>query len=238
MEIIAHRGASAYAPENTLAAFQKAYDLGSKYIEFDVMLSADGEPFVIHDEILTRTTNGNGRVVDANSNYLKSLDAGKWFAKAFQNEKIPHLQDIIFWCNQMQMKANIELKPHPGQSVQIVTTVLPYIKQYWGHTHDMPLFSSFDFGTMRACRKYDTNLNLGLLCNTWSQKHFALANELNCDSMHFNLLRINAKRVQLIKERHYKVFVYTVNNKKNAIKLLDYGVDAIYSDYPDLMSHV
>src|SRR5438552_7543288 len=87
--IIAHRGASALAPENTLAAFHKAKEIGAKWVEFDCMLASCGEVVVIHDETLDRTTNGLGRVIDYPYSYLKTLNAGSWFNPIFADEKIP-----------------------------------------------------------------------------------------------------------------------------------------------------
>src|SRR5688572_22496951 len=86
--VIAHRGASAYAPENTMAAFSRAHALGAQWIEFDVWLAACGEVVVLHDETLARTTNGYGRVTDFSYAALQPLDAGSWFGHQFRQEKI------------------------------------------------------------------------------------------------------------------------------------------------------
>ena len=130
-QVIGHRGAAAYAPENTLAAFQKAYDLGCRFIEFDVMLSADGEPFIIHDDALS-------------SAYLNSLDAGAWYSKAFLGEKIPTLHDAIQWLNSTDVHANIEIKPYPGQSEETTQVVMQHIQTYWSSDKKAPLVSRFD----------------------------------------------------------------------------------------------
>src|SRR3990167_7450135 len=109
--VIAHRGASAYAPENTLAAFRKAHDLGIQWIEFDVMLSADHVPIIFHDNLLDRTTNGRGEVGDFSFKALHELDAGAWFNPKFSGEHIPSLQDTVAFLRQTGMAANIEIKP-------------------------------------------------------------------------------------------------------------------------------
>ena len=93
--IIAHRGASAYAPENTLAAFDKALDLGAAHVEFDLHFSADGQVVVIHDDTVDRTTNGSGAVAALTLAQLKSLDAGSWFAAQFSEERIPTLVELL-----------------------------------------------------------------------------------------------------------------------------------------------
>src|SRR3990167_8500261 len=93
-KVIGHRGAAGLAPENTLAAFQRAADLGCRCIEFDVMLSADGIPLVIHDTSLDRTTNGRGEVGFSTAEYIESLDAGRWFARRYTGEKIPRYEAV------------------------------------------------------------------------------------------------------------------------------------------------
>ena len=129
-QIIGHRGASAYAPENTMASFRWAQFMGCHYIEFDVMLSADGHPFVFHDETLNRTTNGRGKFGMMSAEYIQSLDAGKWFSRQFINEKIPSLQTVLEWLLMSDVKANIEIKPYPGTTEQTTVAVLTHLNRY------------------------------------------------------------------------------------------------------------
>jgi glycerophosphoryl diester phosphodiesterase len=100
--IIAHRGASAYAPENTIAAFLKAYELGVRWVEFDIMLTADNQAVVIHDETLDRTTNGTGLISECTYDQIKTLDAGIKFGPKFANQKIPLLEEVILKLNRIQ----------------------------------------------------------------------------------------------------------------------------------------
>lgn len=234
--IIAHRGASAYAPENTLAAFQKALSLGASSIEFDVMLSADGEPFVFHDDSLRRTTNGRGNFGEVTSEYLRSLDAGRWFSKQFSGEKILHFQEIIQWLNTTELHANIEIKPFRDTARQTSIAVLSHINRYWSNTKPLPLVSSFDMEAMLLCSELAPELPRGLLFDTWDKTWHKKAVEMQCYSLHINKRKLNASRVKAMKEAGFQVFAYTVNNKRQAKKLQALGVDAIFSDYPDLLS--
>ena len=113
---IAHRGASGYAPENTLAAFDKAVEMQADYIEIDVQLSKDDLPVVIHDDTLDRTTNGTGNISAYTLQELKSLDAGSWFDKKYAGEKIPSLNEVLEMYGE-KINILIELKSpelYPG----------------------------------------------------------------------------------------------------------------------------
>ena len=235
-KIIGHRGAAAYAPENTFAAFNKALSLGCRHIEFDVMLSADGEPFVIHDESLKRTTNGRGEVGLVNAEYLESLDAGKWFSRRFCGEKIPHLSEVLKWLNFSNVNANIEIKPYPGTAQQTTVAVLSCINRYWSREQDLPLISSFNLDALQWCRDLAPEMPLGLLLHEWDKNWLNRAQELSCYSINLNRKIIKKERIQAIKAKGYVVLAYSINRKRQARKLLEMGVDALFSDYPDLLS--
>ena len=93
--VIGHRGAAKRAPENTLAGLRRAHELGAAWVEFDVMLSGDGVPILIHDETLERTTDGHGAVPDHGLAAIRELDAGAWFAPAYAGERVPTLEEAI-----------------------------------------------------------------------------------------------------------------------------------------------
>lgn len=113
--VIAHRGFSGQAPENTLASFQKAVELGSDMIELDVRFSKDGQVVVIHDDTIDRTTNGRGKVADYTLKELKQFDAGSWFAPQFSGERIPTLKEVLELVKG-KVLVNIEIKDEsPGQ---------------------------------------------------------------------------------------------------------------------------
>lgn len=234
-KIIGHRGASAYAPENTLAAFDKAFSLGCRVIEFDVMCTADGEPFIIHDDSLKRTTNGKGEVGQVDAAYLQSLDAGSWFSRQFKGEKIPHFKDALKWLSFSGMQANIEIKPYPGTVEQTAVAVLSHIHRYWPQGKELPLVSSFEWEALLLCRSIAPEMPLGLLLHEWDKSWLQKAKQLECYSVHFNRKILTAERVKAVKEQGYIVCAYTVNRKRLANKLFSWGVDAVFSDYPDLL---
>jgi glycerophosphoryl diester phosphodiesterase len=234
-KVIGHRGASAYAPENTIAAFDKALSLGCRFIEFDVMCSVDGEPFIIHDDHLKRTTNGKGDVGLVDAAYLQSLDAGSWFSKQYKGERIPHFKDALKWLSCSGVQANIEIKPYNGAIEQTTVAVLSHIHRYWPQDKELPLVSSFEWEALVLCRSIAPEMPLGLLLHEWEEDWLQKAKQLACYSIHFNRKILTADRVRVVKEQGYLVCAYTVNRKRLANKLYGWGVDAIFSDYPDLL---
>lgn len=235
-KIIGHRGASAYAPENTLVAFDKALALGCRFIEFDVMCSVDGEPFVFHDDSLKRTTNGRGDLGLVESSYLQSLDAGSWFSRQFKGEPIPHFKEVLKWLSLSDVQANIEIKPYPGTEEQTAVTVMSHIHRYWPHEKNLPLVSSFSWDALLLCRSIAPEMPLGLLLHTWDEQWLQKAKQLDCFSIHFNRRILNEGRVKSVKAQGYVLCAYTVNRKRLANKLFSWGVDAVFSDYPDLLA--
>jgi glycerophosphoryl diester phosphodiesterase len=236
-QIIGHRGASGYAPENTLASFHQAHELGCRLVEFDVKLSLDGEAFIFHDDNLQRTTDGKGDFSSAHQDYVKSLDAGSWFSKRFRGEKILTLREMLLWMADREMNANIEIKPSPGAEEATTTEVLKNIHQHWPKHKALPLVSSFDQKSLSICRNLMPEMPIGILLDKWQPNWLQLAQDLDCFSIHLNRRAITQTRVQEIKSHGYKIAVYTVNQKYQAARLFALGVDVVFSDYPDLMSH-
>lgn len=234
-KIIGHRGACGYAPENTIASFDKALSLGCKLVEFDVMCSEDGEPFLIHDDNLKRTTNGEGEVGQVQSSYLQSLDAGSWYSRQFKGISIPHFKEALDWLSFSNMQANIEIKPYPGAVEQTTVSVLSHLHRYWPEGKDLPLVSSFAWEALLMCQSIAPEMPLGFLLHEWDEGWLEKAKQLGCYSIHFNRKILTADRVKEVKDQGYKVCAYTVNRKRLANKLFRWGVDAIFSDYPDLL---
>lgn len=234
-QIISHRGASAYAPENTIVAFKKAKLLGASMVEFDVMLSADQIPVVIHDENIKRTTDSKGRVIDFSLEQLQTFDAGRWFARKYKGEQIPSFKMVLETLNTLQMCANVELKPNAGYETETIIQVLSDINHYWQEGSPPLLISSFDFKTLEMVRSFAPEQPLGLLLHQWQDDWIDKAAQLACFSIHLNHRILTQKRIDEIKAQGYKVLAYTVNRARRAKKLISMGVDSIFSDYPNLL---
>ncbi len=231
--IIAHRGTSAHAPENTLVAFTKAKQLGLNWVEFDVMLAATGEAIVFHDDELGRTTNGSGQVIHRPYDYLKALDAGSWFHPIFSNERIPSLQEVLHLLHSHQLAANLEIKPLPGHEHATVQRICEILKDNTTLLPSPLLISSFSPNVLRQVRKIFPSALLGVLLDEWREDWQGLCIEVHATSVNINQVVLTLERVNQIKENGYVLLAYTVNNIERAHELLSWGVDAIFSDCPD-----
>ena len=236
--VIAHRGFSGAAPENTLSAFRKAIEAGSDMIELDVHLSLDGEVVVIHDDTLNRTTAGKGRVSDYTLEELKRLDAGSWFSRAFAGERIPTLQEVLDLCRD-RLRVNIELKAgDPGQYTVIDLSDRSLREVEQAGMADHVLFSSFDPAAIKRIQMKKPGIPVALItARSWNSPA-GLAKEvcftiLNCRSKTLN--RNNLSRAH---QEGLRVNVWTVNTEKEMAHFVSMGVDGIITNYPDRLVRV
>ena len=239
--VIGHRGLAAVAPENTLAGFCRAADVGLHWVEFDVKLSADNVPVVIHDHLLDRTTSGQGDVAALDVAQLQQLDAGRWFAEEFAGESVPCLSEVLALCLMQGLAVNIELKPNPGQDVATVERVVDVIAEHWPMSAPLPLLSSFSTRCIEAAQRLAPALPRGLLVANmedtmeedegidWLMHQLA---QWQCQALHCSEQVLSDALIARVKQSGYLLLVYTVNSAETALRLLASGVDAIFSDYP------
>lgn len=231
--VIAHRGASGYAPENTLVAFEKAKALGARWVEFDVMLSTCQTPFVFHDETLDRTTSAKGEVSSRSFHALSQLDAGSWFDPSFSKARIPALSEAMAWLVQTSMSANIEIKPLPGQDVLTAELTWQLVEPFVTKNHPTFLFSSFSIESLRALRAVAPDALMGLLLHDYQEDWRAICDELDCVSVHVFDQALTREWASEIKASSRALLCYTVNSPERAQALYSWGVDAVFSDFPD-----
>lgn len=231
--VIAHRGASAYAPENTMSAFTKAAQLGIKWVEFDVVLAACGTPVIFHDETLERTSNGRGSIGDYSNTYLQTLDAGRWFSSEFSGERIPTLNQAAEFLLEKGLRANVEIKPLPGQEERTVENTLRVLAPLFPADSPSILFSSFSIPVLKILRARAPRSAMGLLLHEWRADWRTLAESLDCVSVHVNNDILTKDSAAEIKNAGKLLLSYTVNDAQRAAKLYSWGVDAVFSDCPD-----
>ena len=231
-QIIGHRGVAALAPENTLESFALALQYGLKSVEFDVCLSVDGTAFLFHDQDLKRTTNGQGKIGLVTADYLKSLDAGSWFSKDYQQARIPTFREALLWLKEHNVSANIEIKPFPGAIHETVKVVLSDVNELWPKTHPLPLISSFEVEVLRLCQTLQPNTPRGYILHTWHSDVIELAKSLACCSVNLNYRIASASRINALQKQGFAVYIYTINYQYLISKFFALGVDGVFSDYP------
>ena len=232
--IFAHRGASAHAPENTIAAFELALKQQADAIELDVKLSADGQVIVIHDETVDRTTNGHGKVKDMTLAELKSLDAGSFFSREFAGERIPTLEEV-FEAAGKRTFINIELKNYKSRRDDLVESVCMLIKKH--QMQKRVMFSSFFPTTLSRTRSYLPGVPRGLLAwhgllGVWARSFGFFFGKY--DALHPALQDFTQQEVTRVHRLTRRVHVYTVNREEDMRRLFKWGVDGIFSDDPQL----
>jgi len=236
--VIAHRGACAAAPENTLVAFRNAHALGFRWVEFDVMLSKDQEVVVFHDTDLLRITGNQGSVADYSYAELAAMDAGSWFSPKFAGEKIPRFQEVLLLLGQLGVSANIEIKATEIDTTLTVKKTLDILKKYGTHLPHL-FISSFSMAILQEVRKDSAAWPLGLLIDEWHEDWQAHAEKLDYALIDVNQAILSPEIVAAIKATHRKVLAYTVNVAERAQELMTWGVDAIFSDCtPSIVSWV
>ena len=236
--VVAHRGFSGAAPENTLAAFRKAIEAGSDMIELDVHLSKDGKIVVIHDETLERTTNGQGKVADHTLQEIKKLDAGSWFNPQFAGERIPALREVLALA-QGKVPVNIEIK-NPTHGKYAITELsekaLQEVKR--AEMLNQVIFSSFNPVSLEWIQKKEPRAWVAFLYHRpWNSLPELTAGRefrvLNLRNIH-----ISKEKIARIREEGMKVNVYTVNTDEELEQFVRWGVDGIITNYPDRLIRI
>ena len=196
--IIAHRGASSYAPENTMAAFDLAIQMGACHLELDVHLTHDDYLVVIHDDTVDRTTNGTGPVASQTLAALQALDAGAWFGAAFTGARIPTLAEVLA-CYQGRAHLHIELK---GHTVRLPQRTVDLVRAHGMAQH--VTFTSFQHTHLQTMRAYAPELPTGWLVGEISDAVIAQAHALGCTQL---CPRASSVTAEIVQRLHTEDFI-------------------------------
>lgn len=220
---IAHRGAKAYEPENTLKAFQKALNLNADGIELDVHLSSDGHIIVIHDETIDKMTNGKGFVNTLSLPELKSfLIDGQY--------EIPTLKEVFDLVNKKCL-INIELK-NAAALTKLVALIDEYVSEKnWKYEHF--IVSSFDWNALQEVHNLDSKIPIGVLAETNLDLALAFAEFIKARAIHPYYHLLNPENVREMQKKGFLVLPWTVNIEEDIQKIKSYNVDGIITDFPD-----
>jgi glycerophosphoryl diester phosphodiesterase len=240
-KVAAHRGGGILAPENTLAAMQCGLDHGFRAVEFDVMLSKDGIPVLMHDPDFGRTVAGHGNVAETMAADLFKLDAGAWLDARFAGVTIPSYQETVRFCRQHGIWMNVEIKPVPGYEEQTANVVAELTRQWYADlpadapTSALPLFSSFSYEAMLCAQATAPGIPRAWLADEipsdWQEK----LGQLEAVALHTNHKHLTPELAQAVKRAGYGLFCYTVNTPERAKEILGWGVDGFCTDRIDLI---
>jgi len=234
--VIGHRGAAAYAPENTLAGLRKAKALGCRWVEFDVQLTVDGRPVLLHDNRLKRTTSGRGRVSALSLAEIRRLDAGNWFHSSFAGERVPTLEEALVLLGELDLGANVELKAERGKEAATGAVVAEVLARTWPTDSAHLLISSFQRGALAAARDRAPHIARGILFRRIPKNWRNVAAGLGCVTIHADQQWLRPAVLFEINRAGYPLLAYTVNDPERAKTLFDFGVKSVFSDVPDRLN--
>jgi len=236
--VFAHRGASAAAPQNTLAAFRLAAEMGADGIELDVQLCRDGEVMVIHDFTVDGTTDGHGAVRDLTLAQLKELDAGSWFDPIFAGERIPTLQEVFDQVGH-RLLINVELKSLPGITRGLEGEVVRLIEDH--NLAQRVIVSSFNPLAVRKVKKLNPTIPSALLHapdQPLVLRRVWLSHLVRHEFRHPHYSMVDERYLAWARKNGYRINVWTVNHEADMRRLLALGVDGIMTDCLDLLLRV
>ena len=228
--ILAHRGFSGNYPENTMLAFQKAYEAGCDGIELDVQFTKDKEIVIIHDEKINRTSHQKGAVKDFTYEELCQIDFSYKFDVPFQ--KIPTLREFLEWVQDKDILTNIELKtsiePYPGIEEAVYALICEY------HMQKKVILSSFNHVSVLKMKQLDESLVCGFLTECWLLHAGAYTAFHHVEGYHPRFTALNQESVKELKQNNVRIMTWTVNKKKDIQHMLELEVDGIITNFPDL----
>jgi len=235
--VIAHRGFSGRAPENTVAALREAIAIGADMAEIDVTLTADERVVVIHDETLDRTTDGNGLVAEYGFDEIRGLDAGSWFAPRFAGEKVPTLGEVLD-TSKGRILLNVEIKTEAvdrGISDKVAAAI-----QERGMT-DQVVVSSFSPTALEQMHAIAPEIRTAVLYNPKlhrGEDPAEIVRGVGASAFNIRGSRLKAKMLRSCREHRIPVGVYTIDKPKKMKRWVKKNIDAIFTNYPDRLLEV
>jgi len=233
--VIGHRGAAGLAPENTLISLRRAGLEGARWVEFDVMLSADGVAILFHDDNLDRTTSGKGPVNDRDFESIRKLEAGAWFGASYAGTRVPMFAEAIQTLAEEGLGANVEIKPYPGVARRTATVACNLIADAWPVSAPPPVISSFNAEAMAVARDKLAHIERAMLFGKLPKNWKHIVAELDCRAVHASNRHVDKRVVEEVRAEGLPLRIYTVNDPERAEILREWGVSSVFTDRPDLI---
>ena len=241
IQVVAHRGASGYAPETTLEAYRLALETGVDFVEMDVHMLRDGTPVAIHDADVKRTTNGKGRISELTLAELKTLDAGSWFNRAYPQKarpeyiglKVPTLEEVLKLTGGSSAGCYIEIKDPERYPPELESSVLSLVRK--SRMEKRSRVISFSPTSIKKIKALDPSIQTGLLVSRRLGDPVRATIDVSADELAIRHDLVNAATVGSAHDKGLSVSVWTVDREQDMERMIRMGVDRITTDYPDLL---
>lgn len=228
----AHRGASAYAPENTMAAFKKAFQIGTNGIELDLQKTKDGKIVIFHDNKIDNKSNKTGKISDYTYKELSKFDFGSWFSKEFENEKIVLFDDFMKEVSNKNLILAIEIKEEG-----IEKEALEIINEYYNK--DNIFITSFIYNALSNIRKLDKNIKIGwLIKEDINQKNILELTKISGNQICPPADLVSEEGIKLARENELSVRLWGVSNEEIMRKVYNLDIDGMTVNFPDKLNEL
>lgn len=228
----AHRGASSYAPENTMSSFKKAFQLGSNGIELDLQKTKDGKLVIFHDKEIDKKSNGTGKISDYTYNELLELDFGSWFGKEFKNEKIVLFEDFMKSVSDKNLILAIELKEEG-----IEKDTLEIIDKYYNKANIF--ITSFLYNALSNVRKFDNNIKIGwLIEDDINKRNVSELVKISGNQICPPANLVSKEGIKLARENGLSVRLWGVSNEEIMDRVYKFDIDGMTVNFPDKLKRL
>lgn len=231
-----HRGFSGKYPENTMLAFQKAYEAGCDGIELDVHFTKDNVMVIIHDEDIKRTTNGSGLVKDFTFEELRKFDASASFTGQYGFNPIPSFEEYVAWVKDLDIITNIEIKNGVYYYEGLEEALIDIVRK--NHLEDRIIFSSFNNASVMKCKRLAPEIKCGFLMDGCIGNANGYAKSMGIECVHPDWHKLTDEEIKACHERGVEINTWTVNEEADIRHMAEMGVEGIISNYPDLCGKV
>ena len=234
--LVLHRGASAYAPENTLDALKRAADMGAEWVETDVQVTADGGLVMIHDKTVDRTTNGTGDVAKLSTQDIRALDAGSWFGDGrFDGARVPLLSDYLGLAQDLGVGVQLEIKHVYGWEERVTERVCAAVCKEWQDPQKL-VFSSFSERCMKLVADKAPDFPRCIAVTALPKDPAGRLQETGCHILHAQHSWVDVDDLAELVTSGIEFAVATINSPERARYFLEHGAASVLTDRPDLLS--
>jgi glycerophosphoryl diester phosphodiesterase len=233
-EVQAHRGASAVAPENTIAAFRAAREQGASWVELDVALLGDGTLVVIHDPTLDRTSSASGSLAGITRAELHAIDVGSWFDPRYEGEALPTFADTLVALGDLGLNVNVEIKQHAHHKslAQLTESVHSSLQQRNRQTQ--VIISSFDDQALTAMKRLDPAYELAMLWSELPSNWQSVLDAIPAKAVHLNYRHLTFGYLETARKLDIAVRAWTCNSPEKLAPFWAEGLAGVITDNPKL----